>query len=145
MVRSSTRSTRQRTEVLAALAAMKRFVSAQDLHAHIRKKRGGVGLSTVYRTLGALAEAGRVHVIRSESGESLFGHCTTDQTHHHHLRCRGCGRAIELSNDGFEEWVKSIGDRYGFIRLTHECEIHGLCPECSALQPAEIEGTTVGS
>ncbi len=145
MTRKSIRTTRQRTEVLAALAATEGFSSAQDLHAEIRKRQGGVGLTTVYRTLAALVKAGSVHVIRSESGESLFGHCSTAPSHHHHLRCRHCGRTVELSNDGFEEWVRSVGERYGFTDLTHECEVHGVCSRCASHTSTTGEGTTLGS
>jgi Fur family transcriptional regulator, ferric uptake regulator len=128
---TSMRITRQRAAVLATLGSADGFVSAQDLHALIRRRRGRVGLSTVYRTLSTLSDAGQVHVIRSESGESLFGHCSPADSHHHHLRCRRCGRTTELSNDGLEEWVESVGNRHGFTNLTHECEVHGLCPACS--------------
>lgn len=145
MARRTLRNTRQRAEVVTALAASDGFLSAQDLHSKIRTTRGGVGLTTVYRTLSALADAGRVHVIRSESGEALFGRCTAADVHHHHLRCRGCGRAVELSNEGFEEWVKSLGERHGFTELTHECEIHGVCSECSHSRTGNPHGTIRGT
>ncbi|MGW2634067.1 transcriptional repressor [Streptomyces chattanoogensis] len=48
------------------------FVSAQPLHARLVFADSPVGLSTVYRTLSALAEAGRADVVRDTHGERLF-------------------------------------------------------------------------
>src|SRR2546423_750365 len=64
--------TRQRRAVTGALAEQPGFVSAQALHAQLQAAGHQVGLSTVYRTLHALAEAGSVDTVRGEGGEELF-------------------------------------------------------------------------
>src|SRR5699024_6684384 len=51
------RATRQRLTVLEALRARQDIVTAQDLHAELRAAGEPVGLTTVYRTLAALAQA----------------------------------------------------------------------------------------
>ena len=55
---SGTRPTRQRRAVAAALQTFEDFRSAQEIHDLLRRNGGNVGLSTVYRTLQALAEGG---------------------------------------------------------------------------------------
>ena len=53
-----TRATRQRAAVATVLDELDEFRSAQDLHALLRERGDAVGLTTVYRTLQALADAG---------------------------------------------------------------------------------------
>ncbi len=65
------RSTKQRTAVINALNEFDDFRSTQDIHDYLRHKGETVGLTTVYRTLTALAEAGEVDVIVREDGESI--------------------------------------------------------------------------
>ena len=50
------RSTRQRTAVVGALDEIDDFRSTQEIHDYLRGKGENVGLTTVYRTLTALAE-----------------------------------------------------------------------------------------
>ena len=88
------RPTRQRKAVAACLETFDDFRSAQDIHDLLKQNGENVGLSTVYRTLQALAEGGEVDVLRAEDGEALYRRCST--THHHHLVCRSCGRTVEV-------------------------------------------------
>ena len=63
------RSTRQRAAVAAALDEVAEFRSAQELHDMLKHKGDSVGLTTVYRTLQSLADAGEVDVLRTDDGE----------------------------------------------------------------------------
>src|SRR6185312_7809953 len=71
------------------------FRSAQEIHEQLRRGGDGIGLTTVYRTLQALADGGEVDVLRSDSGEAVYRRCATVE-HHHHLVCRRCGAAVEI-------------------------------------------------
>ena len=88
------RPTRQRRAVASALRSFEDFRSAQDIHDLLRRNGDNVGLSTVYRTLQALADSGEVDMLRTEDGEAVYRRCST--THHHHLVCRTCGRTVEV-------------------------------------------------
>ena len=81
------RSTRQRTAVADVLGRVDGFRSAQELHDLLRHDGASVGLTTVYRHLQALADAGQVDVLRTDDGEAVYRRCPTDE-HHHHLVCR---------------------------------------------------------
>ena len=124
------RSTRQRAAVTAALATNDDFKSAQDLHAMLRDQGAAVGLTTVYRTLQALADVGEVDVLRTPDGESVYRRCQTD-AHHHHLVCRRCGRTVEVEGPAVEEWAEQVGAKHGFTDVSHTVEIFGLCATCS--------------
>ncbi len=78
------RSTRQRAAVAAALDEVDEFRSAQELHDVLKHRGDSVGLTTVYRTLQSLADAGEVDVLRTTEGEAVYRRCSTGD-HHHHL------------------------------------------------------------
>lgn len=122
------RSTRQRAAVSALLAETDEFRSAQDLHDLLRRRGDAVGLTTVYRTLQTLAEAGEVDVLRTDDGEAVYRRCSTG--HHHHLVCRGCGRTVEVAGPTVERWADQVAAEHGFSEVSHTLEIFGACAEC---------------
>ena len=122
------RSTRQRTAVIDALDEIDDFRSSQELHDYLRGKGESVGLTTVYRTLTALADADEVDVIVREDGESVYRRCS--RTHHHHLVCRNCGRTVEVEGPAVEKWANSLAEVHGFTEVSHTLELFGLCAEC---------------
>ncbi len=124
------RSTRQRTAVITALDELDEFRSTQEIHDYLRQGGVTVGLTTVYRTLTALAEADEVDVIVREDGESVYRRCSG--THHHHLVCRQCGRTVEVEGPAVERWADSVAADHGFTDVSHTLELFGLCPECGS-------------
>lgn len=122
------RSTRQRAAVSAALDEIQDFRSAQELHDLLKHKGDSVGLTTVYRTLQSLADAGEVDVLRTADGEAVYRRCSSG--HHHHLVCRGCGRTVEVEGPAVERWADSVAAEHGFSDIAHTLEIFGTCGEC---------------
>lgn len=123
------RATRQRAAVSALLDETDDFRSAQDLHEALRRRGEMVGLTTVYRTLQALADAGEVDVLRTAEGENVFRRCSTG--HHHHVVCRSCGRTVEVEGPAVERWAERVAAEHGFTAVTHTLEVFGTCPECA--------------
>ena len=123
------RTTRQRTAVAELLVSIDGFRSAQDLHELLRQQGASVGLTTVYRHLQALADAGQVDVLRTDLGEAVYRRCPT-QTHHHHLVCRSCGRSVEVEGPAVEAWATAIAATNGFTDVTHTVEVFGTCGAC---------------
>jgi Fur family ferric uptake transcriptional regulator len=124
-----TRQTRQRAEVLTLLAGTDDFRSAQDLHTALRLHGSRVGLTTVYRTLQVLADAGEVDTMRQASGELLYRRCS--RTHHHHLVCRDCGSTVEVEGPAVEKWSDKVAAEYGYTDVSHTLEIFGTCADCA--------------
>ena len=122
------RATRQRAAVAAALGTVEDFRSAQELHDLLKQRGEVVGLSTVYRALQALADAGEVDVLRSADGEARYRRCS--EGHHHHLVCRRCGRTVEVEGPAVERWAQRIAAEHGFEELDHTLEVFGTCPAC---------------
>ncbi|MGW9304180.1 Fur family transcriptional regulator [Streptomyces cyaneofuscatus] len=125
------RSTRQRAAVAAALDEVDEFRSAQELHDVLKHRGDSVGLTTVYRTLQSLADAGEVDVLRTTEGEAVYRRCSTGD-HHHHLVCRLCGKAVEVEGPAVEQWAEMIAAQHGYVNVAHTVEIFGTCAECAA-------------
>ena len=123
-----TRPTRQRRAVVAALGRLDEFRSAQEIHEALRTEGDKVGLATVYRTLQALAGSEDVDVLRGEDGETRYRLCSG--SHHHHLVCRDCGRAVEVEGPAVERWTSAIATEHGYADISHTLEIFGTCPTC---------------
>ena len=130
MTSSPQRNTRQRGAVSGLLAEMDGFHSAQDLHAMLRERGDSVGLTTVYRTLQALADAGEIDVMRLPGGDHLYRRCSDG--HHHHLVCRSCGSTVEVLGPAVETWADKVAAEQGYIDVSHTLEIFGTCPRCAA-------------
>ncbi len=122
------RPTRQRRAITAALESASEFRTAQEIHAQLEAQGARVGLSTVYRTLQSLADAGEVDSLRTEAGESSYRRCSA--THHHHLVCRSCGTAVEIEGPAVERWTRAVAEQSAFRDVSHTLEIFGTCTDC---------------
>jgi Fur family ferric uptake transcriptional regulator len=122
------RATRQRAAVANLLEQLADFRSAQELHDELRGRGEDVGLTTVYRTLQSLADAGEIDMLRIDSGEAVYRRCSSH--HHHHLVCRHCGRTVEVEGPAVELWTSRIAVENGFSEVNHTIEIFGTCAAC---------------
>jgi Fur family ferric uptake transcriptional regulator len=127
---TTSRATKQRAAITAALDHAQNFQSAQELFEALRLKGHKIGLTTVYRNLQSMVARGDVDVLRREDGEAIYRRCETDE-HHHHLVCRNCGVSVELENEKIEGWADAISRRHGFSDVTHDLELFGTCGGCS--------------
>jgi len=125
-----TRMTKQRAAIVEALARGA-FRSAQDWHDLLRHDGSSIGLATVYRALQALADAGDVDAVLTESGETLYRRCDAGASHHHHLRCRECGAAEDIDIPTFEAWAADVAAQHGYARIEHTVELTGVCNRCA--------------
>jgi Fur family ferric uptake transcriptional regulator len=125
---TGSRPTRQRRAIAAVLEDFDDFRSAQEIHGLLTRRGEKVGLSTVYRTLQSLGDAGEIDALRTESGESIYRRCS--DSHHHHLVCRSCGTTIEVEGPTVEKWTRAVADQHGFRDVSHSLEIFGTCPDC---------------
>jgi Fur family ferric uptake transcriptional regulator len=121
------RATRQRLTVLEALRGREGSVTAQDLHMELRQARDPVGLTTVYRTLSALADAGFLDTFTREA-EQAFRLC--GDAHHHHLVCETCNKVEEIAAEEVERWVGEVASTHGFTVTGHRADIFGICADC---------------
>ncbi|MDH4116548.1 MAG: transcriptional repressor [Acidimicrobiia bacterium] len=127
------RYTSGRKRVVAALASAHGPRSAAELNAELLPD---VPLSSLYRTLAVLEDAGIVSphfgargVTRYELAEWLRGH-------HHHLICVDCGSVDDVAvPSDLETEVRRLVDDIGmlaeFAPVNHALEIEGRCARCA--------------
>ena len=100
------------------------FRSAQEIHALLARRGERVGLTTVYRTLQALADAGEVDVCAPRAA-SIYRRCS--EAHHHHLVCR----SLRPHRRGRGPGGRDVADRspreHGYSDVSHTLEIFGTC------------------
>ncbi|MDO4909315.1 MAG: Fur family transcriptional regulator [Corynebacterium sp.] len=123
------RSTRQRQAVISVLRNLDNFASAKDIYDAIKAQGSNVGLTTVYRTLQALADTHAVDVLVMANGETVYRSCERDE-HHHHLVCTCCGKTVELNGGPVEAWAHAQAEANGFKLKSHTAEVFGICTEC---------------
>jgi len=127
------RYTQGRRSVVNALARAAGPMSAAELSEVVGES---VPLSSLYRTLSVLEEAGVVAhhlgakgLTRYELAEWLTGH-------HHHLVCVECGQVADIEiPSSHEEIVRDLVARIAslasFQPSDHALEIEGRCAECA--------------
>ncbi len=125
---ASVRPTRQRVRVLTELMGERDDVTAQELHDRLRAGGEKLGLATVYRTLGLLAEAGVIDSLSHRPGELCYRWC--GQGHHHHLVCSSCHHVVERPDSELDPWLERISSTHGFVTTGHRLEVSGLCAAC---------------
>ncbi len=131
LLHNGLKSTVQRDLIANEFYRLKGHITAEDLHANIRKKHSSIGLATVYRTLKILASAGIAHERRFNDGFTRYEFFDPEDRHHDHIVCISCGKVEEFENDEIEELQKSVAKRYKFTMLDHKLEIYGRCNNCS--------------
>jgi Fe2+ or Zn2+ uptake regulation protein len=106
--------------------------SAAEIHKQVKRS---VPISSLYRSLAILEEAGVLSphhgqgkVARFELAEWLTGH-------HHHVLCIECGKVDDIELDeASEQLLKHLaaeaGARAGYEESGHRLEIEGLCRKC---------------
>jgi Fur family ferric uptake transcriptional regulator len=121
--------TRQREEIARGFLDSAQHLSAEELYQRIHRKHPQVGLSTVYRTLKLLVQAGLA--IPREFGDGITRYePSLGGQHHDHLICIGCGTIIEFENQKIEALQKEVAEENRFTVLRHKLELYGYCERC---------------
>ena len=111
------------------LAEPDSHLSADELADRIHRDHPSIHLSTVYRTVEFLTEAGILTEVRVGHGPSSYHFATDD---HHHAVCDACGAEVALPADLFEAVTTRLRDEHGFQSDPHHLTITGLCADCAA-------------
>jgi len=131
------RWTLPREAILDLLSRTSTHMSAKEIYVVLSKAYPGIGLSTIYRTLGLLVRAGFLTKIDIGDGQSRYEFKSDEiNKHHHHLICTNCRKIIDYS-DFFNEELdlvnkteKSLARKYNFIVQDHSIDFYGLCKDC---------------
>ncbi len=125
------RFTSGRRQVVDAVVSADGPRTATEIHTAL----DSVPLSSLYRSLGVLTDAGVIaqhhgadETTRYELSESL-------SEHHHHLVCVSCGSISDVAASDDQEatvdrLVEALAGSAGFRMTGHRLEIEGLCARC---------------
>jgi len=107
--------------------------SAAEVHEGLRRS---IPLSSLYRSLAVLEDAGVVTPHHGTRGVTRYEPAEWLSGHHHHLRCTECGRVEDVAVSAAEErrmaqLVGGMAGRAGFHLTGHTLEIEGRCERCS--------------
>ena len=127
------RYTRGRRAIVEALIAAPRPLTVPEL---LRTKaRTAVPVSSAYRTLSVLTDAGVVHrlpgaeeFVRYELAEELAGH-------HHHALSGECGAVADIPTSSrleqaLAEAARVAAEEQGFAITGHRIDLLGVCQSC---------------
>ena len=121
------RSTRQRTAIAQALAAVGQPLLPQELLLEAQKTVPSLSLATVYRNLKGLVEEGVVDVV------ALPGEATRYESHrhhhHHHFHCSSCQKVFDI-----DACPGDLGHLLpkGYVLASHELTFYGGGAGCAA-------------
>jgi Fe2+ or Zn2+ uptake regulation protein len=125
------RYTRGRRTIVEALSAAPAPVTLPELLV----AAPSLALSSTYRNLSILEEAGVVRRL-VHGGEHAHYELAEDLTsHHHHLICTECGSVRDVTLDNrlersLDSAFERVADGAGFRADRHAIDIYGACADC---------------
>jgi len=123
------RQTRPRIAALGALLDVGRTLS----HAQLHERLPELDRVSLYRALDWLAEHGLAHRLTDGEGVRRYGPSESSDEHHHaHFHCNGCGHTSCLS----QVVLPTITLPRGYRQAGVEMLVTGLCRSCAAAKPS---------
>ncbi|MFD6138672.1 Fur family transcriptional regulator [Promicromonospora sp. NPDC060271] len=124
-----TRRSSPRSLVERELTMSDRFRTANAIHLALADRKQRVSLSTVYRTLTALAESGSVEVVHLPTTGQAY-RLRPSKAAGPYLVCRGCGTAATVPAVDLAPWFRAVAARQGFSDIEPRVELWGRCTGC---------------
>lgn len=124
------RITPQRVMVLSAMAHQPGHVGVEEIFQEVSRLYPYIDLATVYRTLHWLK---RLHLVTElvMGGTARYELVAPETEPHHHMVCRSCGGAFDLSPRYLEEFRTTLRREFGFEPDVENFAIGGVCASCA--------------
>jgi Fur family transcriptional regulator, ferric uptake regulator len=139
------RMTGQRRLILETLDRMGGHPTAEQIYDAVRRRDETINPSTIYRTLGWLAEAGLVNPRRLEPGLRREQFDPALPGEHHHFVCTRCGRVIEFAAEQIEQIKKGFARQQGVAIERASLTLYGVCAECLEREAETPQPTSAGT
>ncbi len=128
------RMTVPRRVILEVLSSGSKHFSAEEIYLEVYKKYPGIGLTTVYRTLELLVNAGFVSKFNFGDGRARYELVGEEGISHCHVICSNCGKIMDcegLENEvDFERIIRKLSKKFGFKIKGYQLRFYGVCEEC---------------
>lgn len=127
--------TPQRKAVLKTIMHSQNHLTPVEIYNRVKQVHPGIGLVTVYRTIGLLTELELI--CKMHTGDNSRSYLIRRALgHHHHLICSGCGAVVDFTACDLEELEQRLYHETGFEVEGHLLEFYGLCPDCQKIASA---------
>jgi Fur family ferric uptake transcriptional regulator len=125
-VTQMSRKTKQRDAVHEALDHAERPLSVAELLEAASRQIDGLGVATVYRTVGALLAEGGIEAVEIPGEPVRYER--SDKGHHHHFQCEKCDRVFDIGGclDNLRTLVPPE-----FRLSSHAVTLFGVCAGCA--------------
>lgn len=123
------RVTAPRLAILRALTTA-RHPTAESIHELLRGSQPSVNLSTVYRNLAVLQDAGLVTHTHVGAGAPVYH--LAEEADHIHLSCLNCGRVSSVPAAAAEQFARRVAADTGFAIEPGHSAVYGWCSDCRA-------------
>ena len=107
----------------------KKFISAEEILIFMKNNNQDVGLTTIYRFLKELENDNSVRIEIKEHTK-YFQYVENDNSNHMFLKCKKCGKSLDLGCHEVEELNHHINEEHKF-KLDSNTIIYGTCNKCS--------------
>jgi Fur family ferric uptake transcriptional regulator len=119
-----------RAVVIESLGRYGGCLDADELVARLRRDGKRVGVASVYRALGLLAELGLLQRVPVAGGSARYELVGPGGDHHHHLVCDDCGATSAFEDEELERAIGRLSRRTEYAVQAHDVTLHGTCPDC---------------
>jgi Fe2+ or Zn2+ uptake regulation protein len=99
-----------------------------DIFSEAKRRKPGIGYSTVYRALDRLRQLGLVSEVRIPGAASVL--YEPAGTSHVHFVCDGCGRVDDIDHPPSPSEITRIVEGRGMQVTGVLLTLHGLCADC---------------
>ena len=124
------RMTPQRMAILHALHHSHEHLSPTQVYDLARKEFPSLTEPTVYRTLEFLAQ--KKIVLAAHVGNGKMVYELSENSSHHHLICRNCGKTVEVKHAPLENLYHQLELSTGYKLDSNHVTFFGLCPDCQS-------------
>ena len=122
--------TSERTALLREIFSSHYHFEADELLFKMKEKGLKISRATIYRSLDLLVKSGMVRRVHLGEDHYHYEHVSQDD-HHDHLICTGCGGVIEFHDPALEERQLEICRGKKFTPTYHNLQILGICDRCN--------------
>lgn len=126
--------TKAKDEIMSYILSNKhRRVSASEIYEHIKNSGKHTNLTTVYRNLDKLTEAGVILKIKNSSDDySVYQLLDPDGgcDEHLHIQCRGCGHVYHLEGEAMDKINACLLEECGYSIICSDSFLLGYCSSC---------------
>lgn len=130
--RQGLRLTPQRLIVLSIISGGDAHMGVDEVFQRAKEAYPYMDIATVYRTLHLFKDLGVVTEVAI--GDRLHYELTDPSGRHHHMVCRVCNGAFNLSPHYLEEFRNTLKQEFGFEPDLEHFSISGICAGCNQKQ-----------